>query len=69
MKAEITYTEDGRTEEIETGETQNALYYEVADMQEYIEQRTEKEPFSLTKDVTCLFSAIRNQWGLQYPFE
>ena len=68
-KATITYTEDGRTEEITLGETSKALNYEIIDMQEYIENKTGSEQLQLSSDVTHILSDIRNQWGLVYPFE
>lgn len=68
-KATITYTADGHTEEIALGETAKALEYEVADMQEYVADRTGGEALGWTRDVTSLLSEIRNQWGMVYPFE
>ncbi|WP_238905037.1 Gfo/Idh/MocA family oxidoreductase [Clostridium sp. YIM B02506] len=68
-KATITYTEDGRTEEITLGETSKALNYEIIDMQEYIENKTEEDQLQLSSDVTHILNDIRNQWGLVYPFE
>ncbi|AJA49493.1 hypothetical protein CPAST_c34270 [Clostridium pasteurianum DSM 525 = ATCC 6013] len=68
-KATITYTEDGRTEEIKLGETSKALNYEVEDIQEYITNKTGKKQLQLSIDVTYLLSEVRNQWGFVYPFE
>lgn len=68
-KATITYTEDGRTEEIQLGESAKALNYEVEDMQEYITNKTGDDQFQLSLDVTHLLSEVRNQWGFVYPFE
>lgn len=68
-KATITYTEDGRTEEIQIGESAKALNYEVEDMQDYITNKTGDNQFQLSLDVTHLLSEVRNQWGFVYPFE
>ena len=68
-KATIFYSEDGRTEELNLGETTKALNYEVTDMQEYIANNTGGDQLALTVDVTHLLSEIRNQWGFVYPFE
>jgi predicted dehydrogenase len=68
-KATITYTEDGRTEEIHLGSSEKALCYEVEDMQEYIINNTGDAQLQLSIDVTHLLSEIRNQWGFVYPFE
>lgn len=68
-KATITYTEDGRTEEIQLGESAKALNYEVEDMQDYITNKTADNQFQLSLDVIHLLSEVRNQWGFVYPFE
>lgn len=68
-KATITYTEDGRTEELQLGETAKALNYEVEDFQEHITNKTGQEQLQLSIDVTHLLSEVRNQWGFVYPFE
>lgn len=68
-KATITYTEDGRCEEIILGETSKALNYEVEDIQEYISRKNGEDQLKLTSDVIHLLSEIRNQWGFVYPFE
>lgn len=68
-KATITYTKDGKTEEIFVGNTSKALNYEVEDMQKYIENLKGQEEIKLTSDVTHILSEIREKWGFVYPFE
>ena len=68
-RALITYTKDNRIEEINLGETEKALNYEVEDMQKYISMKNHKKELQLTLDVTHLLNNIRNQWGFVYPFE
>ena len=68
-KASITYTDDGRTETIEVGNTAKALEYEVQDMQDYVKDHTGQENFQYVCDVMDTLTAIRNQWGMVYPFE
>lgn len=68
-KAFITYTQDGRTEEINLGDTSKALNYEVEDMQNYISLRNDKEQLEFSSDVSHILSEVRNQWGFKYPFE
>lgn len=68
-KATITYTKDGKTEEIFAGDTSKALNYEVEDMQKYIENLKGQEEIKLTSDVTHILSEIREKWGFVYPFE
>ncbi len=68
-KATITYTKDGRTEVIEEGNTENALLYEVQDMEEYVRTQGGKENLMLVRDVMQTMTAVRSQWGMVYPFE
>lgn len=68
-QAAITYTEDGRTEVIEAGRSEEALQYEVQDMQEYVSSQSGKENLRIVRDVMQTLTAVRNQWGMVYPFE
>lgn len=67
--ATITYTEDGRTEKIELGETAKALDYEVQDMQDYIAGHGGEQNLTCIRDVMATLTEIRKQWGMVYPFE
>ncbi|WP_141430764.1 Gfo/Idh/MocA family protein [Bacillus sp. 03113] len=67
-KAIITYV-DGTQEIIEAGETAKALNYEIEDMQNYILKNSSKETLDLSVDVMDLMTNVRNQWGIEYPFE
>ena len=69
QRAVITYTEDGRKEVIEAGSTDAALQYEVRDMQEYILNKSGQENLRIVRDVMEVLTAVRDQWGLVYPFE
>lgn len=68
-RAAVTYTADGRTEVIEAGETEDALRYEVRDMERYVREGGGEENLRLVEDVMELLTAVRTQWGLVYPFE
>ena len=68
-KATITYTVDGHSEVIELGDTDLALDYEVNDMERYITENDGKENLTYVRDVMATLTAIRNQWGMVYPFE
>ena len=68
-KATITYTEDGHTEIIEEGSPEKALQYEVADMQEYVRNHSGRDNLVIVRDVMETLTAVRNQWGMVYPFE
>lgn len=65
----ITYTEDGHTEEIQTGATADALVYEVEDMEQAICRHPEIMKLNYTEDVMHMMTQIRKQWGLTYPEE
>ena len=69
QKASVTYTEDGRTEVIEEGKTEEALQYEVRDMQDYVLNHSGQENLQIIRDVMQVLTAVRNQWGMSYPFE
>ncbi len=68
-KATITYTEDGHTDVIEEGSKEEALQYEVKDMEMYIDEKNGEENLQMVRDVMATLSSIRNQWGMVYPFE
>lgn len=68
-KATITYTENGRTEVIKAGNTQNALQYEVRDMQHYIQTGNDAQNLLFVREVMDILTSVRNQWGMVYPFE
>ena len=69
QKAVITYTEDGRRDNVEIGESERALEYEVQDMQEYVRSQGGKENLQIVRDVMEILTAVRSQWGMVYPFE
>lgn len=74
MEATITYTEDGHKEVIQEGNTADALYYEVSDMEKAIfaddpTQIAEFTRLPYTIDVMKIMTDIRNEWGMKYPEE
>lgn len=69
QKAVITYTEDGRQEVIEAGDTAKALSYEVADMERAVSGLENKMYLSYTTDVMDIMTQLREEWGLVYPEE
>ncbi|MDD2980872.1 MAG: Gfo/Idh/MocA family oxidoreductase [Hespellia sp.] len=68
-KAVITYTEDGHTEVIEAGATENALQYEVEDMERTVSGTSDEMHLDYTMDVMDMMSQIRRDWGMKYPEE
>ena len=68
-KAVITYTEDGRTEEIIAGKLENALYYELQNMENAIENGKNTMLLDYTIDVMNIMTKLRNDWNMKYPEE
>lgn len=67
-QAVITYTSDGHSETIKNGETKDALFYEIEDMEDYLSNKYSKT-LEITSDVMKILTKIRKQWGMIYPFE
>ncbi len=67
--AAITYSADGRTETIESGDSRKALQYEILDMQKAIEMPKRQDEYQFSLDVMEILSEVRRQWRLSYPFE
>lgn len=68
-KAVITYTEDGHQEEITCGGTDQALRYEVLDMEQAVAGAGNEMHLDYTSDVMSVMTKIRKDWGLFYPEE
>lgn len=69
FKAAVTYTDDGHTEIIESGNMADALCYEVQDMEEAVSGKENIMFLDYTIDVMNIMTSIRNQWGMKYPEE
>lgn len=68
-RAVITYTDDNHQEIIECGKTDDALRYEVLDMEEAVAGQGSKMHLDYTTDVMSIMTEIRKDWGLYYPEE
>lgn len=68
-KAVITYTEDGRQETVTAGRTEDALWYEVMDMERAVAGEADEMHLDYTMDVMKLMTDIRKDWNLKYPEE
>lgn len=68
-KAVVTYTEDGRQEVIECGKTEDALRYEIYDMEQAVSGMADEMHLDYTWDVMSIMTEIRKSWGLSYPEE
>ncbi|MTB64687.1 gfo/Idh/MocA family oxidoreductase [Streptococcus sp. zg-86] len=69
QKAVITYTEDGHQEVIETGDTKDALRYEVLDMERAVAGNDNQMYLAYSRDVMEMMTKLRSDWGLTYPEE
>ena len=68
-KAILFHAEDGSTEEIAIGKEEEALQYEIFDMQASVSGQKENLTLPLSGDVMNFLTTVRNQWGMVYPFE
>ena len=68
-RAVITWTADGRREEIAAGSTADALKYEVLDMEAAVAGERDDMHLDYTVDVMQLMTQIRRSWGMRYPEE
>lgn len=68
-KAVITYTGDNRQEVIETGNTDDALVYEILDMEKAVSGESDEMKLEYTTDVMNMMTKVRNDWNMKYPEE
>ena len=69
-KAVITDAVTGERREVIAGESANALYYELTDMENAVAAgNAEHMKLGYSKDVMDIMTALRNDWGLVYPEE
>ena len=70
QKATIVDAQTGNTEIIEEGNTENALYYEMCDMEEAV-RTGNSAPMKLeyTRDVMEIMTVLRKNWNMKYPNE
>lgn len=68
-KAVITYTADNSQEIITSGHTDQALRYEILDMEKAVSGIKNEMHLDYTVDVMSMMTEIRKTWGLFYPEE
>ncbi len=62
--------ETGSVEEITAGARENALYYEMTDMEEAVRSGDHSRMLlPYTQDVMAIMTSLRAEWGLVYPEE
>ncbi|MGN0351092.1 MAG: Gfo/Idh/MocA family protein [Roseburia sp.] len=70
QKATIVDAATGAITYIEEGSTENALQYELEDMEEAIlKGNTEKMKLDYSKDVMEIMTGLRKEWNMKYPEE
>ncbi len=68
-KAVVTYTEDNRREIITCGTEDDALRYEIRDMEQAVSGTGNEMHLDYTLDVMSVMTQLRRTWGLSYPEE
>lgn len=69
-KAVIVDAESGNAREIEAGQTENALYYEMMDMEAAVKNAdTSEMKLEYSRDVMDIMTRLRKDWNMKYPDE
>lgn len=69
FEAAVTYIESGEKELVKEGDTQDALIYELLDMEKAINGDKKCMLLDYTKDVMDMMTEFRNSWNFKYPEE
>ena len=68
--AVIVDAESGNTREIEAGQTENAPYYEMMDMEAAVKNADASEmKLEYSRDVMDIMTRLRKDWNMKYPDE
>ncbi len=68
-KAVITYTSDDHKEEITAGKLENALFYELENMENAVSKGKNTMRLDYTIDVMDIMTKLRKDWNMKYPEE
>ena len=69
-RAVIVDAKTGAKQEISCGKTEDALFYEMTDMEQAVQSgNTWEMHLNYTKDVMDIMTGLRREWGLKYPEE
>ena len=68
-KAVITYTSDDHKEEITMGKLEDALCYEIENMENAVKVGKNTMRLDYTIDVMNVMTKLRNDWNMKYPEE
>ena len=68
-QAVITYTADGSQKTITCGNPEDALNYEIHDMEQAVSGGNNEMHLDYTTDVMSIMTELRKEWGISYPEE
>ena len=68
-KATITYTADNSVKEITAGKLEDAMCYEIENMEKAVATRENTMKLNYTTDVMDIMTKLRNDWDMKYPEE
>lgn len=68
-EAVFVYTESGERETLTLGKMEDALWYEMEDMEAAVASGENTMLINYTEDVMDIMTGIRREWGLVYPEE
>ena len=68
-RAVITYTNDNHTEEITAGKLEDAMCYEIENMENAISNGKNTMKLDYTIDIMNVMTKLRNDWNMKYPEE
>ena len=68
-RAVITYTYDNHTEELTAGKLEDAMCYEIENMENAISNGKNTMKLDYTIDVMNVMTRLRNDWNMKYPEE
>ena len=68
-RAVITYTNDNHTEEITAGKLEDAMCYEIENMENAILNGKNTMKLDYTIDIMNVMTKLRNDWNMKYPEE
>ena len=68
-KAVITYTNDNHTEEIVAGKLEDAMCYEIENMEKSVAKGKNTMRLDYTIDVMNVMTNLRKNWNMKYPEE
>lgn len=60
---------NGQTEKLHAGDSEQAWFYEASDLAKYVAQGHDDGELALSHQIIKIMDQLRNEWKLRYPFE